>query len=48
MREKTEDKKNPNYAEYDVHIDLTNPDFYFNAEMKNDFLTGHMDMALYA
>lgn len=33
---------------YDIDVELAYPDYYLDVEMKNDFLTGHMDMELFA
>lgn len=41
-------KKGDAVTYYDIDIKLDYPDYFIDVEMKNNFLTGHMDMELFA
>lgn len=48
LDEHVKNKNTQNRADFDIHIEMEADDFYLNAELGTNFLTGMMDMTLYA
>ena len=48
LEEHLKNKNTHNRADFDIHIEMEANDFYLNAELGTNFLTGMMDMTLFA